>query len=317
MENGLQIKNAIESIDSYMKRKGLGLGKLVRKYPLLGSEKTYRDLRAGKTDDYRLENHVENYTGLATTLKLQLETGGIELYESLPAVVDLRAAILEAMASIGTDRVVIVDGESGHGKTTAAQILVAKYGVRIRMMEATDMWNDSPGAMLDEIILTFGESSPPITGTQKLKLCIDLLRNMRSTLIIDEAHHLGPRSMNVVKTLVNKTPGEFVLMGIPAMWTKMHKASYIEALQLSTNRLSCRISLKLDHTDVLAYLREIFPDDEIADLRHAAKTIAPYAKINGYMAFVRDVCRQMTAGFSIADVQPAIDAVLKRKTRSK
>lgn len=315
MDKQAEIKKAAELIGAYMKRKGIGLAKLVKKYPLLGSEKTFRDLRAGKTDGYNLENHLENYTSLASSLELQLETGEIELYDTLPAVIELRGAILDAMASIGTDRVVMVDGESGHGKTTAARILVAKYGTRIRMLEATDMWKDSPGAMLDEILLALGEPEAPISGVAKLNRCIVALRNMRRTLIIDEGHHLGPRSMNVVKTLVNKTPGEFVLMGIPAMWAKLHKAAYVEARQLSTNRLSSRVNLVFGTADVLAYLKEIFPDNEHAELRHAAKTIEQYATSHGCMAFVRDVCRQFDGGFAVEAVQGAVDTVLKRKTQ--
>lgn len=313
MEKQKEIKTATEIIDAYMKSKGLGVAKLIKRFPLLGSEKTYRDLRAGKVEGYALENHVENYVGLARTMEALLETGEIELYESLPAVTELWDAILEAMASIGTDRVVFVDGESGHGKTTAARIMVGKYGSRVRMLEATDMWKDSAGAMLDEIMLALGATEHPVSGVAKLSRCIAMLRNQRRTIIIDEAHHLGPRSMNVVKTLVNKTPGEFVLMGIPAMWAKLHKAAYIEARQLSTNRLSGRVKLVFKTADTLAYMKEIFPDAPADQLRTAAKMITSTAAEHGCMAFVRDVCRLMVSGFSLEAVTSAAQTVLKRK----
>jgi phage major head subunit gpT-like protein len=52
--------------------------------------------------------------------------------------------------------------------------------------------------------------------------------------------------MNVVKTLVNQSPGEFCLIGIPSVWAKMYKSAYAEARQLSTNRLSERVSVAME-----------------------------------------------------------------------
>ena len=44
--------------------------------------------------------------------------------------------------------------------------------------------------------------------------------------MIDEAHHLGPHCLNTVKTLVNTTPGEFILVAIPTLWNKLQAHAY-------------------------------------------------------------------------------------------
>ena len=74
-------------------------------------------------------------------------------------------------------------------------------------------------------------------------------------MVIDEAHHLGPHCLNTVKTLVNTTPGEFVMLAIPSLWAKLNKSAYIEAKQLSTNRLYELVQIDLEAQDIATYMR--------------------------------------------------------------
>jgi hypothetical protein len=120
--------------------------------------------------------------------------------------------------------------------------------------------------------------------------------------------------MNVVKSLTNRTPGEFVMIGIPAMWAKLHKAAYTEARQLSTNRISERVKLEFSERDVRSYLANIFPDADKQELIMASRLIKPSAIQNGCMAFVRDVARRIrTRGLEASAVNEAVQAVLKRR----
>lgn len=311
-----EITELARAIDSYAGRRGLSMKKLVTENPGLGSEKTFRDMRDGNLEGYDVEKQLSNYRGVWEII--QEMTGsetGEQLYDDLPAVNAVRVAVLEVMRSWGMDRVVFVDGESGMGKSTAARVLCGKYGNRIVMIEATDMWNDSPSAMLAEILHVLGWNNVDgMSGMKRLNLVREKLNAARKCLIIDEAHHMGPHCMNVLKTLVNRTPGEFIMIGIPAMWDKLHKAAYTEARQLSTNRISERVKLTFGERDVRAYLSNIFPDADKQELLTAARLIKPSAADNGCMAFVRDVARRIrTRGLDIKGVSEAVEAIAKRR----
>jgi len=316
VDAAVELQEIARAIDGYAGRRGFSLKKLMQEFPALGSEKTFRDMREGNFDGYDLEKQLANYKGVfAIIQEMTGNDSGELLYDDLPAVVAVRLAVLEVMKSWGTDRVVFVDGESGMGKSTAAKVLCGKYGQRIVMIEATDMWNDSPSAMLGEILLAMGwESVTGLSGMQRLEKCRELLNAARRCLIIDEAHHMGPHCMNVVKSLTNRTPGEFVMIGIPAMWAKLHKAAYVEARQLSTNRISERVKLEFTERDVRSYLANIFPDADKQELLMASRIIKPAAIQNGCMAFVRDVARRIrTRGLEVQPVTEAVQAVLKRR----
>ncbi len=316
MEQNKELMELATVMSDYATRKGIGIAKLVKEYPGLGSEKTFRDMKAGKTAGYDVDAQLANYRAAAALIQaLTGEGSAEEQYDNLPGVDAVRLAAVGAMKSWGTDRVVFVDGESGCGKTTSARILCGKYGKRVLMIEANCMWNDSPAALLGDLLVELGELTPPFRGVSRLSRVMELLKVSRRCIIIDEAHHMGPKCLNVIKTLVNRTPGEFVLIGIPEMWAKLYKAAFSEARQLSTNRISARVKLGLDVKDVEGYLKNIFPEAEKAELHAAAKMIRPAAQNNGALAFVRDVSKQLIgAGLSIQAVSQAVSDVSMRRT---
>jgi len=128
---------------------------------------------------------------------------------------------------------------------------------------------------------------------------------------VDEAHHLGCHSLNTIKTLINTTPGEFLLIAIPTLWSKLETSAYQEARQLSTNRLSERVRLELTEKDIERYLARSFEGIDATVLRHGAKLIRPPAQSAGNLAFVRDVaaCLRDIAGAEPVTVQHISDAV--------
>ena len=130
--------------------------------------------------------------------------------------------------------------------------------------------------------------------------------------MLDEAHHLGPHCLNTVKTLVNTTPGEFILVAIPTLWNKLQAHAYQEAKQIATNRLSERVKLTLDEADIRTYLSKRFKDAQPAELKVAAKIVRPSALLSGNYAFVRDVAREL-ASLEADAVSRAVTAVTGRR----
>lgn len=282
------------AIYEHATRNGTGLARMVRDYPALGSERTWRDLRDGKAEGYDITSQLINYrAALATIEEIGGGADGEPIYDDLQSVVQLRRAFLETTKSVGMNRVLIVQGASGVGKSTALRVLTGKYGQRIISVEASDAWGDRPAALLGALLRALGQSADglPSGAVARLERCQDQLNVTRRCVAIDEAHHLGPHCLNTVKTLCNTTPGEWVLIAIPTLWAKLETKSYQEARQLSTNRLSERIRLELRDRDIERYLARALDAEGSPELTAAAKVLRPQAAGNGNLSFVRDVTR--------------------------
>ncbi|MGN0832601.1 MAG: AAA family ATPase [Kiritimatiellia bacterium] len=293
---------------------GMSRAQLVRNFADLGSEKSFRDISSGQVEGYSAEGQLAKYRAVYATMEELVERGGEEqIYDDLGTVVKLRRAFLGVVKATGTNRVLIVQGESGIGKTTAVGLLRGKYGTgRISYVEASDVWADSPNAFLGAILRDLGVDELPAGRVARLEAAQSRLRLSRRCIVVDEAHHLGPHCLNTVKTLVNTTPGEFILVAIPTLWSKLQAHAYQEAKQIATNRLSERVKLTLEEADVRAYLAKRFPSAAAAELKVAAKIIRPNALLAGNYAFVRDVARELAALDADA-VSKAVSVAMSRR----
>ena len=316
MKNGIEneLVETAAKIAAWGESHGMSRAQLVRNFTDLGSEKSFRDISGGQLEGYNAENQLTKYRAVYATMEELANQGGEErIYDDLGTVVKIRRAFLGVVKATGTNRVLIVQGESGVGKTTAVGLLRGKYGTgRISYVEASDVWADSPNAFLGAILRALGVTELPAGRVQRLEEVQARLAISRRCLVIDEAHHLGPHCLNTVKTLVNTTPGEFILVAIPTLWNKLQAHAYQEAKQIATNRLSERVKLTLDEADVRTYLAKCFPDAAAADLKTAARIIRPSALLSGNYAFVRDVCRAL-AGLDADAVSRAVTAVAARR----
>ena len=316
MKNGIEneLVETAAKIAAWGESHGMSRAQLVRNFTDLGSEKSFRDISGGQLEGYNAENQLTKYRAVYATMEELANQGGEErIYDDLGTVVKIRRAFLGVVKATGTNRVLIVQGESGVGKTTAVGLLRGKYGTgRISYVEASDVWADSPNAFLGAILRALGVTELPAGRVQRLEEVQARLAISRRCLVIDEAHHLGPHCLNTVKTLVNTTPGEFILVAIPTLWNKLQAHAYQEAKQIATNRLSERVKLTLDEADVRTYLAKRFPDAAAADLKTAARIIRPSALLSGNYAFVRDVARELTT-LDAEAVSRAVTAVTGRR----
>jgi DNA transposition AAA+ family ATPase len=150
------------------------------------------------------------------------------------------------------------------------------------------------------------------------------LQQPRRCLAIDEAHHLCPEGLNLVKYLVNNTPGEFILVALPSLWDRLEspRGAYLECKQLTGNRLAERLQLTLEAADVRAFMRGKLghlPDYDDALERAGAAELLKTAPRCGNMAFVRDVCKRVKAAVEageelmLAAVQTAVTAEFKSR----
>lgn len=277
---------------------------LCRKFTGLGSTKTYQRIRERKNlDELDLEKWLLSYRAVWALFEggVSEENPGEEYYEDLTPVLRLKRAINGAMKATGNDRLVIMEADTGSGKSTSRKLVEKKYGQRVVFVEACVAWNDSPAAFLAEILRTFGQRHPPMLTMKRLEIVLAILCSTRTCLIIEEAHHFGPKCLNMLKTLINQTPGEFVLLTLRTLWKRLEREAYEEARQLTGNRLFERIKIESLHPGDVKKMLERRCKVAPEDLTGASRMVTERAQGKGNLAFVRDVCRRAS---ELADGEP-------------
>ncbi len=305
-------------------------GELFRRYPALGSDKTFsRFLRSDFADTATtLDEWLGDYqTGwqIIDELTVRQASAGVTVLNTLTGVKAVRRAVKEMTGEGSSRRVLVVTGESGSGKTCCAMTLQKLWGQRVATVEVTNVWADKPNRLLTAICSAVGmrvEGLPP-GAADKLPLLVRHLSATRTCLILEEGHHMGPQCLNTLKTLVNQTPGEFVIIAIPTLLRRLQMAAYEEARQIfASHRLAGRIDLSVTAGDAALILTDrLGANDAIAP---AARwlTDATRAPKHGNYGFIRDVADEViahrartesTAPVTAADIQSAAEAVIKRR----
>ena len=288
-----ELQKIAKKVRGYQQSRNLSDAALLRKFGGLGSTKTYKRILGGDLAELDLERQLNSYRAVEALIDSLGNANEVEeeIYDDLYPVIELRRVFLETAQVTGLARVVFLQGPNGSGKSSARKFLSDKYGQRLLMIEATEVWNDSPMSMLGAFLIAMGVKEIPYNQTDRLRLVIDLLSQSRRGVLLEEAHHLGPRLLNTIKTLVNNTPGEFFLFAVDTLWRKLERAAYEEARQLSQNRLAERIVLpeNLMPSDVEKFLTRRIKWAH-GDIAQAVKLVLDKSATYGRFAFVRDVC---------------------------
>jgi DNA transposition AAA+ family ATPase len=293
---------------------------LIKQFPTLGSSKTFQRILDGDLAELDLERQLVNYQSAVALLEdmaRDVAQADEEIISDMSPATKLRKAVLDTMRETGNARVIFLLGPSGSGKSSARRALFDRYGGRFLLIEANAAWNDSPNAMLGEILRKLGVKDLPANPGDRLNKVVEMLAERRRGVVIEEAHHLGPRSLNVVKTLVNQTPGEFILIAVDTIWRKLETAAFEECRQLTGNRLAERIQLDKEckPSDVAKMIKARVPAAEsFAD--DWTKRIAHHAPNYGRFAFVRDVLKR-AAEFSGELVKESIVTFIQEEIASR
>jgi type II secretory pathway predicted ATPase ExeA len=289
-----ELQETAGRIRAWQEERKISDSQMCRDFAGLGSTKTYTRIVAGDTEELDVDRWQRDYEAVWSLIQVlsESESDDDELYPDLTTVLDVRKAVADVMREKGNSRLVLVQGPSGSGKTTAAQLLRGRYGSRVVLCEATEIWKENMNAMLSAILSEFGVKNPKPSAAGKFETLIEKLGATRVCLVIDEAHHLGPKTLNLVKSLINQTPGEIVLLAMGTLWNRLETQAYAEARQLTHNRLSERIRFDgVEQVDVEKILERRL-GLQGGDAKAAAQALRPLAANNGYLKFIRHVCRK-------------------------
>lgn len=265
---------------------------LLRRLPGLGSTKTYTRLLKGDFAELDLDRWLAEYRSVWAVIESLngRERDDEALYEDVSTVVQLRRSLVEILECRSIRRVILLEGDSGLGKSSALTLLQRKYGQRVLLIEAADAWADNPNAFLGAILDALGVKEQALSRDGRLRQATGKLRTHRITIAIDEAHHLGPHCLNTCKTLINQTPSEIALLALPTLWRRLERTSYEEVKQLLGNRLAERIKIgEIRDADVRKILsRRVKVDDA-----KSVSAVLDAAKTRGNLSFVAAVCERL------------------------
>lgn len=281
----------------YKQRSELTSQKLVHKFPAIGSDSTLS--KFAKADPEKLREHnLDRWLLDYRTVVAQIESigsaeqGAEEIYEDLAQVQALRVAVSDAMKENGNNRLVLMLGPSGSGKTRSGKIIQKLYTPkRVVFVEANVTWQNGLSPMLDDLLAALNVPAPESKAAKaKFNTVVAALNAKRLCLIIDEGHHMNPACLNLLKSLMNQSPGEFVVLAMKTLFRRLESGAYEEARQLTQNRLFERIQIMdCELADIGIYVER---RTGIVLEKGMRLMLQAESKQHGHMSFIRLVCKQ-------------------------
>jgi Rad3-related DNA helicase len=271
---------------------------MLKRFAGLGSTKTYRRLRDGDTDGLVCDNHLPKYRGTWAQIESASGAAAAEsIYPDLTPSLECAVAVAGLIPQRGKTRLVLIEGPTGSGKTSALGIIAEKYVGSVARTEAHEGWA-SLNCALGDIAVALGASREdlPSSTSDRLTLCIGLAQKQRRVLLIDEGHHCTAQVLNAIKTFLNLTDSVVVIAGIDTLWRKLTARSWEEARQLIHNRLYERVRLAAPSAaDVVTFLTRRLPALPIGEAKSAAPKVAAMSSHLGHFAFLRRVAERLAA----------------------
>lgn len=273
---------------------------MLKRFAGLGSTKTYRRLRDADTEGLICDNHLPKYRGTWAQIESLSGAAAAEsIYPDLTPALECAVAVAGLIPQRGKTRLVLIEGPTGSGKSSALGIIADKYVGSVARTEAHEGWA-SLNCALGDIALALGAVSSredlPSSTSDRLTLCIASAQKQRRCLLIDEGHHCTAACLNAVKTWLNLTDSVVVIAGIDTLWRKLTARSWEEARQLIHNRLYERVRLAAPSAaDVVTFLTRRLPGLPQGEAKAAAGKVAAMSAHLGHYAFLRRVADRLAA----------------------
>lgn len=322
-----ELRETAVLITEYGEGNGLTLADIAADLP--GGELTLARLTIGDFADLDLDKLAPAYR--ARRQSLATETGHDTLYEDLSPALAVRGRFSQLKLSVTKAKLVIVEGVTGSGKTSAGEIIARKFNglsttQQVYTIEASAGWGDRPNAMMSAMLKALGRPDSSRNQAARLDKLADVLNERPVVFIVDEVHDFGVRCLRVVKTLLNLSKVKIVMLCHPRLFKDLERENWDDLSQLTGNRLLARISLgSVSINDVTLLLqRRLISPGLNGDLKNAAKIIAESALNNGNLAFVRETIGRLNkaaakkpgAHLTTEDVTTAVKTELRARSKA-
>lgn len=307
-----QLRALAREVRNYQLERDWSDSRLCKEIAHVGSSKTYKRILDDDDalDELSIETQLKNYQAAVETIHaLRTKDRPAEKeYEDFSNILNVRAAVGRALLEDEdcVARLVIVVGNTATGKDAVRRNLLKAWPNITLAVEATELWRDSLAVPARTIYNALNivkrkdadtkeVPKPPRYPAEIVNEMIGVLKERKLVLIINEAHHLGPRGLNMVKTIINQTPTVVVLECIPALLARLFGGSYEEAVQLTGNRLCECVHLSSPPADEILLMleRRGVKFDEAATRNLAATSLAAEAPNFGNWRYVSQVTRKL------------------------
>ena len=303
-DNITQLRALAREVQNYQLERGWSDKRLTEKLADIGSSKTYKRILddADPLDQMDVEGQIVKYSAaVAYITELRSKDRAAEpIYEDFSNVIDARAAVGKAMLEESIARLVIIPGPTSTGKDVIKDVLCRMWPKKVIAVEADEFWRDSLSAPTSVLygavgIINRGEGKMPTYPMERSIGIKDELRKSKKILIINEAHHMGIRAINLCKTLINQTPTVIVWLCEPTLMGRLLSSSFTETTQLTGNRLFETVHLRTPPSNEILDLMERrgvkFADKETRNT--AGSKLAAEAPAFGNWRFVVQVSRKL------------------------
>jgi type II secretory pathway predicted ATPase ExeA len=285
---------------------------LLARFPDLGSTKTFTRALRGDGEELRdIESRwLPRYEGVVRMIENARDSQAETIYHDLPLLKPILADATRLITGMGIKRLMLIEGDTGHGKSFALRAIKEKFGDRAIMCEADESWFRASSAV-GQLSLACGvKDTEAGLGRQLVTRINDLVAHVkgRRMILIDEFHHSGGGFLNILKTLINRTNSVFVVAGMKTLLDKLSTAAAQEARQLTHNRLFSRHTLTGPSVeDAMMFLsRRLTLEAEDKKMKDAISALIAHKSAGskpelvaahlGGMAFLRNVadeCRNL------------------------
>lgn len=316
LENDL--KQAAHLIAEHAEAEGWTKAEMIRQLPALKSDRTFDRIRMG---DFAA---IGDLAGLHTAYMGVLQ--GLEaaasdddpLYDDLSTTKAVRAQMIRLKMSRTKAKLIIVEGFTASGKTSAGQIVAKSYNAmaslqQVYTIEASAGWSDRPNAMLTAMLRALGREATARSQAVRQNLLVSVLNERPVIFIIDEVHDFGVRCLRVVKTLLNESPVKIIMLCHPRLFRDLERDNWDDLSQLTGNRLLARIELgTLNEDDVVKLIQRRLPglSASAKDLAKTASELASMSLNHGNLAFVRETLLRVNKAATKAKEAPTLEAIL-------
>ncbi|OAI55547.1 hypothetical protein AYO49_05435 [Verrucomicrobiaceae bacterium SCGC AG-212-N21] len=219
-------------------------GLLARFGKFLGSTKTFKRALTGDVSELRdVESKwLPQYEEVVRLIEADRNTTAEPMYKDLPFLKPILADATRLMGAVGNRRLMMIEGDTGHGKSVALRAIKEKFGDRAVLCEADESWFRAAAALGALSLATGAVSKATALARQLNDRQNQLIEHIRPRrlVIIDEFQHSGGRTLNALKTLINRTDSVFIVAGMRTLMQKLSTANQEEARQLTHNRLFAR-----------------------------------------------------------------------------